>query len=70
MPTSKAGFGWLVVGIVLLMSGVQHVATRQILGRVYIAGATPVLEGKAVVALGILEMIAGAVLAWRWFRSR
>jgi hypothetical protein len=66
---SGSGIGWLLVGVVLVLSGAQHIATKQLLGRVYVSG-TPVLEGGVVVVIGCLELAAGTVLVWRWFRGR
>jgi hypothetical protein len=65
-----ARLGWFVVGGVLLMSGLRHVSTQQLLGRVHLSGGAPLAEGWFVVLVGVAELIAGALLVSRSLRTR
>ena len=56
-------FGWLIVGVVLGLSGIQHLLTPEIHGRVRVAGQAPLLAGWSVVGIGLVEAVLGITLA-------
>jgi hypothetical protein len=61
---------WMIIGIMLVISGGKHVITQQIMGRVHIAGTPPVMQGWSVVALGMLEAAIGIWMIVRYWRRK
>jgi len=61
--------GWLIVAAILLYSGVEHMVTQTLYGRVRIDN-TPLLQGGVVVLLGLVEVLLGIALIWLHWRSR
>ena len=64
--------GWIIVAIVLAVSGIQHMISQEIYPRVRGLGQPPSLEGWPVFALGAGELALGVLvllLAYRWGRQ-
>jgi len=70
LDTDISEFGWLIVGVVLVLSGLGDVVTPEIYGRVRMAGQAPLLEGWPVVLLGLAQMAVGALMVIRFFKNR
>jgi hypothetical protein len=62
-------FGWMIVGAILVWSGARAMWTQEIYGRIHVPGDPPILQGWPVVAIGLVELIVGAVLLYRMWRS-
>ena len=60
-------FGWVLLGMLLLFAGYEHVTTRVFHGR---ASGEPLLEGSVVVVLGLVELALGAWVLWRLLKRR
>ena len=60
-------FGWVLIGMLLLFAGKEHVTTRVLYGRV---SDEPLLQGGVVFALGLVELGLGAWVLWRQFTRR
>ena len=63
-------FGWIVVGVILVVSGVRHALTRELYGRVRISGAPSLLTGRPVLAAGLAELALGILLLAWFIRKR
>ncbi len=61
--------GWIIVAVVLAISGIQHVITPEIYGRVRISGEPPLLEGISVIIIGLVELLIGIFLFLRLIRK-
>ena len=59
-------FGWIIAGVILVVSGVRLAMTRELYGRVRVSGAPPLLVGKPVLAAGLAELALG-ILLLAWF---
>ena len=56
--------GWLIVGAVLIGSGIRLMLVRAIYGKVRMPGEVPALEGWPVFFAGLGEMVAGLLLIY------
>lgn len=70
LDTDITAYGWLVVGVVLVLSGLSDVFTPEIYGRVRIPGQTPMLQGWPVVMLGLGQLAVGLFMVIRFFKDR
>ncbi|MEJ2107125.1 MAG: hypothetical protein P8X48_07335 [Acidiferrobacteraceae bacterium] len=62
-------FGWMIVGAILVWDGADAMWTREIYGRIHVPGDPPILQGWPVAAIGLVELIVGAALLYRMWRS-
>ena len=62
-------FGWLLAGVILAYSGVRHMITQQLFGKVHMSGSSPSLEGWPVLAIGVLELLVGIIFIVRYLRT-
>ena len=62
-------YGWLLVGVILAYSGVQHMITQQLFGKVRMSGSSPSLEGWPVLVIGVLELFVGIIFIVRYLRT-
>lgn len=63
--------GWMIVAVVLAVSGIRHMISQEIFPRVRGLGQSPALDGWPVFAIGAGEFALGLLvlmLAWRWSR--
>ncbi len=60
---------WMLIGIMLLISGGKHVVTQHIVNRIHIGGP-PSMHGWSVVVLGSAEIALGVWLIVRYLRLR
>lgn len=60
-------YAWIVIGGILIFAGLQHMIIQKLYGKVRL-GDTPVMEGWSVAGLGLLEVVLGGYLIWRWWR--
>ena len=62
-------FGWLLVGVILTVSGIQHMIRQEIYGKVRMPGKPPLMEGWPVFFSGMAEMAVGVILVYWFFRK-
>lgn len=62
-------FGWLIAGLILAYSGIRHMITQQLFGKIHMMDSVPSQEGWPVLALGLLELIAGIFFIIRFVRN-
>jgi uncharacterized membrane protein len=60
---------WMIIGIMLIISGGKHVLTQQIVNRMQ-SGGPPLLHGWSVVVFGMVEIAIGVWLTVRYLRQR
>lgn len=60
---------WMIIGIMLIVSGGKHVLTQHIVNRMHIGGPASV-QGWSAVVLGIVEIALGIWLVVRYLRQR
>lgn len=60
---------WMIIGIMLIISGGKHVITQHIVNRIHVGGP-PLLHGWSVVLLGLIEIALGVWLIVRYLRRR
>ena len=58
--------GWLIVGMILIGSGVRLMIVREVYGKVRMPGQLPSIEGWPVFFGGLGEMLLGLLLVY-WF---
>jgi uncharacterized membrane protein len=63
-------FGWIIAGVILVVSGIRHALTRELYGRVRISGAPPLLVGRPVLFAGLAELAIGILLLAWFIRKR
>lgn len=59
----------MAIAGILVYSGLQHMLTQKIYGRVRLDDV-PLMEGGVVALIGAAEIIAGVCLFWWWSRRR
>lgn len=58
-------WGWFIVALILVVTGIQHTVTAELYSRVRMSGDAPWLQGWPVVLIGIAELLFGlALLYW------
>jgi hypothetical protein len=65
--TNIRRYAWIVIGGILVYAGLQHVLTQKLYGKVRL-GDSPILEGGTVMGLGVIEVVLGVYLIWRWLK--
>ncbi len=60
---------WMIIGIMLIVSGGKHVLTQQIVNRIHIGGS-PGIHGWSAVVFGSVEIAIGVWLVVRYLRQR
>jgi hypothetical protein len=58
-------YAWIVIGGILVYTGVRHLMTQKLYGKVNL-GDSPIMEGWSVTGLGLIEIALGGYLIWRW----
>ena len=62
-------FGWFIAGLILAYSGMQHMVTQQLFGKIRMMDSVPSLQGWPVLVLGLLELMAGIFFIIRFVRN-
>jgi uncharacterized membrane protein len=69
MNVDLTRLGWLIVGIVLSVSGIRHMIAPEIYGRVRVSGSPPLMEGWPVFLIGLVELAVGITLVVRFVKA-
>ena len=64
---SISRYAWIAIGGILVYTGVQHLISQKLYGKVH-WGDSPVMEGWSVAGLGLIEIVLGGFLIWRWLK--
>jgi len=67
MNTDRLGRG--IVALILVVDGAHHAVTGKLWGRLRLAESIPVSEGWHIVFLGIVEAVAGLILAYNLIKN-
>ncbi|MBI4683765.1 MAG: hypothetical protein HY755_01020 [Nitrospirae bacterium] len=69
MSRDITNFGWIIVSLVLVGSGIRHIIVQEIHGRIIMAGKPPIWEGWPVIMIGVTEVAAGILLLYIMIRK-